>query len=385
MLPLNDLSATRLRGSHTAPILMTATGPDSTVALFPTAGQITSDLGRNVRRQLSFTVPGSALAPAGQIGVLSPLAGSTIAVWRGIGSKVARRGSPFTDAFGPEFNHLWVTWAEDEVQFLPAGVFTAVETSIATTSEGDVLTVQAEDKTTALNRPWTKELHIRYGTPASEALRLILAGQGIPESGYAINLPSDYSTPALLLGADTGSTPLEACVDLAKVCGHHFYADTSGRFTTAPMQSTLDAPQAMLDGQVVTGIDRTVQVGQAINGVVVRAEGSSMLSPARAEVWDDDPLSPLCRKGIFGEAGKVVASAKILNQSQADQVARVLFGAWAGVEFEVMTIPQPHLECGDVVQVEVGGIDVTAIVESLTLPLDPEQEARLTLRTRRLL
>ena len=382
MLDISPAALARLRASHTAPVLLRITdraGGAHIVAA--SGGQVTADAARLVRRAVSLEVAdGSGLFdPADVSSVLSPFAGATVEVLRAVSSRMVRTASAFTAAFGPGFSRTTVVYGDDETEWFPVGVFTVTEASEKSGGDGRAVSLTGEDVSTRINRPWSSEWPVAAGTTVSAAIRSILTDAGVASSAMSITVPSSFVTPSLILGASSNGSPIQSCSDLAQACGYTFSVSASGVFETRQMPSPWNDPQMDATGLLLS-IDRKIALKDAVNGVVVQAEGTGMLEPWRAEKWIDDAESPLRRGGPYGENPLLVSTSMVSSVAQAEQSAELLFGGSVGFTFDVETVPMPHVDIGDVLSFAHGGRTFTTVVESFSLPLGAESAQRFTLR-----
>lgn len=382
MLDIGAAALARLRASHTAPVLLRITDLGGVPHIVPvTAGSVTADASRLVRRAVSLEVADGAglFDPADTSSVLSPFAGATVEVFQGISSRMVRTASAFTAAFGPAFSHTTVVYGDDETDWFPVGVFTVTEASEKSGPGGKSVSLTGEDVSTRINRPWSAEWPIAAGTTVSAAIRAILTDAGVASSAMSITVPSSFVTPSLILGGSSNGSPVQSCADLAEACGYTFSVSASGIFETRQMPSPWNDPQMDATGLLLS-IDRKIALKDAVNGVVVQAEGTGMLEPWRAEKWIDDAESPLRRGGPYGENPLLVSTSMVSSVAQAEQAAELLFGGSVGFTFDVETVPMPHVDIGDVLSFTHGGRAFTTVVESFSLPLDAGSAQRLTVR-----
>lgn len=122
------------------------------------------------------------------------------------------------------------------------------------------------------------------------------------------------------------------------------------------------------------------------NGIIVTGQHSSMSQPVRAEIWDEDPLSPTYRYGPYGEHPKFIRSEKVTTAGQALAMARGELERRLGGanEITLSAIPDPSIEGGDVAEVSLPslGAEGLYVVSKVSLSFgDPSSMMAVTLRS----
>lgn len=345
-----DAKAAFRRGGPMVTVLRASTGAQ-VLTFSPESGKFTVDLSRKVSSTFDFEVVGEELSPDSPGHPLSPFSGSKIEAWVGVSLWGFSFGSEFTAEMNHDFNPRGVRWAVAGVEWIPAGVYTVISAQKTMASEGAKVSVAAEDASARLNVEWPDVYRVASGTTVQAAVEGILAGRGVEGDAIDVQLPG-WVTPALALGADGNTTVLDSVTDLAAVAGHVLYVGRTGKWVSAAMTS--QGVAADLPAGVLLSQDFNIEASSVVNGVVVRAEGSGVPLPVRAERWDDDPASPFARTGPVGESPFLFESAKIVDVRQATALAAALYDWGCGVNVELSIIPQPWIDAGD--EITVGGV-----------------------------
>ena len=379
-----------LSRSHAANLITWISDPyGARVYDFPpiTGGTITIDRTASIMRTLKMTVPdytardlGYAEAvdsewftPAGADGILAPY-GNEIIISRGVSI------DGYTDPF----------WGGNQRYFF-LGVFRLSNAAVSTDDPGAVV-VTAYDRSRTVARnlfsvPWV----IAAGSNAVDAIVALVQDRLLPVVTSLTVTPSDETTPLLVL--DPGMNPWDEAQKLATGIGYALYFGPAGDLVLRPDAVTSDdgtedrQPLWTYDDQAASQllrVDKDTSDEPGYNGVVLTAEATTLATPLRAEVWDDNPDSPTYAEGPYGRVPKFETSAYVANQSQADAACTAILrremGGTEGINFDA--IVNPALEAGDpvLVQSATQRIDHVAVVDRIELPLHVADPMRVTTR-----
>jgi len=138
---------------------------------------------------------------------------------------------------------------------------------------------------------------------------------------------------------------------------------------------------------MLTTLTKSWDTADTYNGVIAVGEGSGLLYPFRAVVWDDDPTSPTYYLGDFGKRPRYFTDPTIISQAQAQASARGQLDKTLGLT-EKLTWTQlvdPSLDVDDGVNVydEELGVNRLYRLDRLTIPLEASSPMSAEARTRR--
>jgi hypothetical protein len=365
MEPVSSAFLTEVQRSHTAVVRVELwSGTTFVRYLYPTDGSVTIDARRAVRRSASLTVvdEDGTLNPNSPNSLLTPF-GSEVRIYRG------------------------VQYADGSTEYASLGVFRIVGVGIRLTSNGTELDVQLEDRSRVVQVS-------RYSTPYAIAggIELDAAVAALVTSRYtgiSTNVsPTAYVTGGTRVLGLEESDPWSDVVGLAEAYGTEAYFDADGVFTTTPIPSLTSASASVTfaegSSSTLLNIRMDYSTADVYNGIIAKAESSSLTTPLESRAWDDDPSSPTRRTGPLGERPSEWSSSWVASQAQLDDVAGALLDTVRGFTVSMDVIPNPALDVRDVVQVTSTSIDLssTVMVDTLTIPLSVEGTMTVTGRMR---
>lgn len=218
-------------------------------------------------------------------------------------------------------------------------------------------------------------------------------------------MATDQITPLIVI--DVGEDPWQHLTDMANSFGGECFYDQIGGFVlrlqpdptvdlvTATYAAGEDlATLSMSDGAGVTlgaaavllETDHILSTQPGYNGVVMTAESTTLPAPLRTVLFDVDPTSPTYSLGPYGKRPSVQSSPYITSQQSCDAAARAFLikniGGTEPVTFAI--IPDPALDADDVARVvrTSSGLDITGVIQSMTIPLTISERQDITLRPR---
>lgn len=369
MWPVTDRFRAEVRRSHRVVSKVEAwIGEDFVTTLYPTAGNVSIDSRRAVRRTCAITVqdPDGTLTPGpgGTSGLLTPFA-TELRLYRGI---------QFTD--GTE-------------ELAPLGVFVVTSMKQTDASDGVQISIDGSDRSLRIARNRLREPYtIAAGTAVETVLRDLLRDRW---ADVTTDFPATgRNVGGRVLGAGAESDPWKAAVEIAETAGYDlaFDADGIARLRLIPDPLEDDAQETYADGDdaVLLAIDRNFNTATTYNGVIASSEASSVDSPVRAEAWDENPNSPTYRYGPFGEVPMFYSSSLIADAAQAATVAasqlQKQLGRTEAVEWS--QIVNPAHDVLDVVRITRprSQLDAVLLIDRLEVPLDPGSPMRAVARVR---
>lgn len=372
MYPVSARFLAAVRQSHRIAARLDVTDATGSVlaTISATAGNVSIDSRRNVRRDCSFTVPDitGTLVPAAARDLLSPLSGNELRPYRG------------------------VTFDDGTTELVPLGVFPIRSAPASVSSDGTpVVTVGGQDRSSTVSRNrWEKVYSIAAGTALETALTNLLRDRA---PLYPVAFPTTGVTvPATAFGLETDSDPWADAQSLAKAAGYDLLYDVTGTAVlqqpTDPTTATPTITYANDANAVVIDAAKEWDADKAYNGCIAIGEGSSTTTPVRADAWDDDPSSPTYRLGAYGRYPEFYASPLITTVDQALAAARAQLARRRGVAQSVRwsQVVNPAHDANDAVGFTQTDLRIstplTVVLDALTVPWTASESMSAETRTR---
>jgi hypothetical protein len=330
---------------------------------------VTVDRSADVRRTLTLNVPYGGIFTKENFG---PLSGHEFLVKRGF----MINGSP---------------------EMAPLGLFHTDTMEIVYEGTAKQLKITASDRaglcqTARFKEPYTITAGTLYPAAIKDLVDLCMRGRA-----YSYYLGENIDAlPRLVY--DEKETPWEKASDLAAAISTEIFFDASGQFifrglTEDFLQSGAQAwygTDLLVDpgDKIIAGEFKVSESSKnIINGVVVRGSAPWLLTPVRGEWWDDNPVSPTYRYGLLGEMPLDIENPTVLDNAQAEQMAKDHYGRRAGVtqRIEFNSLVDPRLDNGDLIKIthEQSGISGGLyIVERITIPLGYSEKMFAEVKTR---
>lgn len=231
---------------------------------------------------------------------------------------------------------------------------------------------------------WNDAYYVPAGTNYGDAIREIIDNR-LP--GCTFNFAStEHVTPLLIFGTQQGNDPWADCQDLATAIGYEVFFDARGICTFQPIPDpTLGDPQWEVDDQAnptVVAVSRTLSDESTYNYVVAQGESTGTVAPVSAVAQDLDPTSPTFVNGPYGTVSTYFTSGEITTQAQAQAAADAILRNVKGVSesVDLSMVPNPALEPGDVMAVNVGNTKVSGqyLINQVTTPLSAAEAQTLS-------
>lgn len=254
-------------------------------------------------------------------------------------------------------------------------------------STGGGLTIQISgvDQSRQVSRnTWQDVYYIAANTNYATAIQSIIDNR-LP--GLAYNFQSTpMKTPKIVLGTQLGNDPWQDAQDMATAIGFQLFFDAAGVCTLreVPNPATGQSVWTFSDSAnpTIAQLDRTLTDQTTYNYVIVYGESVDNAVPVQAVAFDNDPNSPTYYLGPYGIVSTTFQSPQITTTAQAQQAANALLLAVKGASENVAltVVPNPALEPGDVVTVNVSDAQVsgTFLINDLQTPLSAAQGQTLT-------
>lgn len=227
------------------------------------------------------------------------------------------------------------------------------------------------------------DYQIAAGTNYATAIEDLI-DDGVSDLEYLF--PSTtYTTPTLTFAAQ--SDRWEAAQQMAKAIGNELLFDGFGRVVMRP-EPTFDdeAVATVAEGSNLLGMTVALDRSTAYNRVIAAGRNASNDDQYRGVATDDDPESPTYYDGPFGRKPRFFYSEFIASDAQAESAAAAILAANLGVAYSVdfSMLPDPRLECSDVVLMQRSalGVDAFHIIDSLSIGLAADAPMHGLTRTR---
>ena len=194
----------------------------------------------------------------------------------------------------------------------------------------------------------------------------------VTEPATSHTLPSEYEV------GEPGGDPWADVATLCEAAGLIAYVDRDGRLRVEERPTTTAIRWGFsegLDDCLMVDITADIDLGEIENVVAVQSDSEDVDPPVTGWWEDDDPLSPLYAGGGHVLFSGIRTNPGVTTQAQAETVAaRIGATMQAATQTVVIqTVPVPHLDPWDVVDVTRARIGVGGLsqVQSWTIDLDP--------------
>lgn len=289
--------------------------------------------------------------------------------------------------FGHEL-HLYrgIEFTNGTREFVPLGIFVMTDVNIVDSNEGVSISVEGIDRSLIVSRAkWTTPYQMVSGSLES-SITALLANRypdvvtAFPTTNVTIN--------QVILGTEKDNDPWKDAVEICELVGYDLFFDADGVVQMKQFPS-LDGAVVVASydegqGTVITTLNRSISTSETYNGVIYTIEGSEVAEPKRIEVWDEDTTSPTYRYGVFGEVPIFVETSILATEAEAIKAATSLLNFYIGAQETISweSVVDPTLDVQDVVYVQTEGakVDRLVIIDSLTIPLSPEESMSATAR-----
>jgi len=369
MYPVSANFLTRVRYSHVAPTRCEVW--DSTVKLTELkviSGSVSVDSRRDVRRTCSITVVDATgeLTPTTSFDILTPF-GHELRLFRGV------RLEDGTD------------------EMVPLGIFVITNVTMKDSSDGLQIVVEGSDRSIKISRQKfiDNDFYIASGTAKETAITNLLTDRwaDVQTQFFATN----QTTPLMYPTLDNDKDPWRSAVRIAESAGLDLFFDVDGivklRSIPDPDVETEVQTYEENDEAVLLNITRSLSVDDTFNGVIFTGEGSNLTLGVSGQAWDENAASATYRYGPFGEVPKFMSSPTVLTAEEANTAAaaelKKVLGATERIDWS--QIVNPAHDVYDLIKIvrTLSGIDARVVLDSLTIPLSPDQTMNAIARVRR--
>ncbi len=331
-----------------------------------TSGSVTVDTQNAIRRRFSATLtdPDGSLTPKSASDLLSPIT-TEVRLARGI---------RFTNG---------------TTEMIPLGVFDISDVEIEDSGDGIEIALSGFDRARKVQRarfidPYT----IMSGTNYSTAIRDLIE---FVAPGNTFNfIATTATTPTLTF--NSGDDPWAAASGMAASLGAELFFDPAGVCVLRRIVRDEDATPVWIyqEGEDATllGVSRKISDSQTYNVVVAStAENTDdAIAPVRAVVRDENANSATFYAGPYGTVTRFFSSPFLRTEQQAFDAAKAILERALGIVEDVQftAIVNPAHDTGDVIQIirPAAGINSRYTIESLTIPLAPDESMSATTKKR---
>lgn len=284
--------------------------------------------------------------------------------------------------------------ADDTTELIPLGVFRVSNAEVTDSGGGPTMVITGYDRSRGIARnKLTDSYYIAGGTGYLTAAGALVDNRmpfTIPVAKVIESIqPTTTSGPIVYL---EGDDPWARVGELCAAVGCEVFFDRNGSLRIRDIPDpTLDPTAATYtDGEnaLLLSLQHALSDEPGTNGVIyIGADPANSGTIPRALVVDADPTSPSYYYGPYGQVTETVTDPLAITTAQCQTAGAARLRAVLGLT-ETLTlsvVPNPALGASDVIRVirAASGIDLPAIVESLTIPLDVTTAGALAGRARR--
>lgn len=312
--------------------------------------------------------------------------GYELRIWRGVGVDPGNGDYLYYDGEQLFYDGEALTLGNPEatIELVALGTFPIQRSYIDGVSL--VTDVTCEDRSRLVSDArFEDDYQIPAGMNVIEAVEAVITA-GV--DGLEYLLPSTSEVTGLLTFTSQDDRWL-AAQGMVRPLGMELFFDGLGRVNMRPTPTFADDPVKTIregEGGNLVSIGIELDRTEAYNRVVAFSSNAAIDPPVRGVATDEDPSSPTYYFGPFGKKPQFYSSPFIATQDQADSAAASILadelGVASGLSFSA--VPDPRLECGDVVLFQRAALEVddAHIVETLTIGLGPESPMFGTTRVR---
>ncbi len=361
------------------------------------AGNVTWDRSAAVRSRCSgVRVPAGVIIPE-----LLPR-GYEIRLWRGVELRATRAEAVQTDYLtdGTDYltgdgelligdSTLLSVYGIDVAvsrAWCSLGVYAIQDCQIDDSSGKAVTVVSGDDLSRRVADAGLAD-HIHWTT--ADTLETVVASMiqvAVPHLTFRAS-GATHSAP--LVTHELGADPWKICTEAAKAVGYEvFVTDFDVIWRPEPDLATSEPVATISDGNDGVWVEGTLaeSLQGTFNEWPVTGSNGSNTAEFSATAVDDDPGSPSSRARIGRRPAPVERLEQVDSQAKADAASEGLKVANKGIvqTITVSTWPNPALEVGDAVTVSrtVLGVDTVALLDEVDMGLMPEDDMRLSVRSR---
>lgn len=371
MYPVSDAFLSSVRKSHISNVkieIYDMANNEIISTAQPISGEVTIDSRRDTRRQCSieFIDKDGTLVPTNnRSAVLLPY-NREIKIYRG------------------------VQFADGTEELVPLGVFILTTVEITDTPEGVKITVQGSDRSLRVIRAkfTSHDFYIADATAKETAIKNILQDRfpAVQTIFPTTNQVTDIIYPTI----DQSSNTWKECLKIAVSAGMDLYFDENGTARMRPIPDP-DSGLPLVTYEdnaesVLTSLSRSLSSDESFNHVIFTGEGTNLSIGVLGEAKDLNPASPTYIE-TYGSVPLFKSSPFILTVGEANEAAiaelRKVIGALEKISWD--QVVNPAHDVYDLVKITrtPSGVDATLMLDSITIPLSPQNTMNAIGRSRR--
>jgi hypothetical protein len=283
-----------------------------------------------------------------------------------------------------------VQFGDGTEELVPLGVFILTTVEVTDTPEGVKITVQGSDRSLRVIRAkfTSHDFYIADATAKETAIKNILQDRfpAVQTIFPVTNQVTDIIYPTI----DQSSNPWKECLKIAESAGMDLYFDENGTARMRPIPDP-DSGLPLVTYEdnaesVLTSLSRSLSSDESFNHVIFTGEGTNLSIGVLGEAKDLNPASPTYIE-TYGSVPLFKSSPFILTVGEANEAAiaelRKVIGALEKISWE--QVVNPAHDVYDLVKITrtPSGVDATLMLDSITIPLSPQNTMNAIGRSRR--
>jgi hypothetical protein len=250
---------------------------------------------------------------------------------------------------------------------------------------GTTIVIHVTDLSRAIKRNvWAMPYTIPGGLNYADAAKAMVLDRLPSQTAFSLASTTRTLPQLVVFGMQQGGDPWQDISELAMAIGFEAFFDPSGVFVFRPVPDPRTGdPVWVFDedaNPLVAEASRELSDEQTFNHIIVVGQSTSSSNPVTAEAFDNNPHSPTYILGPYGEVTERLTFSTVTTQDQAKDVANALLNNSLGAAdtVTITVVPQPALEPGDIVKVNISDVNVNGnyMINSMTTslsPADPQQ------------
>jgi Putative phage tail protein len=250
---------------------------------------------------------------------------------------------------------------------------------------GTSITVHVSDLSRAIKRNvWQQPFTVPSGMNYGDAAKAMVLDRLPSQTAFSLSSTTRVLPDVVVYGLSQGGDPWQDISELAGAIGFECFFDPNGVFIFRPVPDpTTGDPVWVFDetsNPLVSEASRELSDEQTFNHIIVIGQSTSSQNAVSAEAFDNNPNSPTYILGPYGEVTERLTFSLINSQDQAQDAANAILNnsLAASDTVTIIVVPQPALEPGDIVKVNISDVNVDGnyMINSMTTSLsaaDPQQ------------
>jgi hypothetical protein len=247
------------------------------------------------------------------------------------------------------------------------------------------ITVHISDLSRAIKRNvWQQPFTVPSGLNYGDAAQAMVLDRLPSQTAFSISSTTRTLPDVVVYGLQQGGDPWQDVAELAQAIGFECFFDPNGVFIFRPVPDpTTGDPVWEFDedsNPLVVEATRELSDEQTFNHIIVIGQSTSSQNAVSAEAQDTNPNSPTYILGPYGQVTERLTFSLIVTADQAQDAANAILNnsLAASDTVTIIVVPQPALEPGDIVKVNISDVNVDGnyMINSMTTslsPADPQQ------------